>query len=332
MPSLRGVTVHVTNYRGEELAEWGVQRLRQKTGKGEKVSAHIQATTGAQFQVSIQPTIPFIDGDHCYSGSISESEDRSTSQQQLNKHRKGALSLSSPIRPSRDYNQVPDYAFLASLFIDGRTIPEHRLMVYLDESDRDFAHPWGKVSFKHRRVQERDGTTSEHAWVFKEKAIETRFDRLILSANPNNDEEVSEENTIVKAMEHSGVGSEDHPSAGKHKVGQIVVELRRVIVGVKRLDRNYRPKHQAGRDDDIEMAEVEPDITHATGFAYKSTLASSSLRVVDYDDYKPNEGVWATFQFFYRSAGKQPDLWETLIHRLVPFELLKGKAVTHQHH
>ncbi len=64
MPSLRGVTVHVTDHKGEELAEWGVQRLRQSTGKGEKVSAYIQSNTGIQFHVSLQPQIPFVDVDH----------------------------------------------------------------------------------------------------------------------------------------------------------------------------------------------------------------------------------------------------------------------------
>lgn len=70
MPSLRGVTIHVTDHKGKELAEWGVQRLRQSTVKGEKVSAYIQSTTGVQFQVSVQPRIPFVHVDH--PGSESE--------------------------------------------------------------------------------------------------------------------------------------------------------------------------------------------------------------------------------------------------------------------
>jgi len=61
MPSIRGITVHVTDHTGKDLAEWGVQRLRQSTGKGEKVSAYIQSTTGVNFNVSVQPRIPFVD-------------------------------------------------------------------------------------------------------------------------------------------------------------------------------------------------------------------------------------------------------------------------------
>ncbi len=63
MPSLRGITVHVTDHEGKELEEWGVHRLRQNTGKSEKVSAYIQSDTGVQFHVSVQPRIPFVDVD-----------------------------------------------------------------------------------------------------------------------------------------------------------------------------------------------------------------------------------------------------------------------------
>lgn len=64
MPSLRGVTVHVTDHKGKEFAEWGIQRQRQNTGEGEKVSAYIQSTTGVHFHVSLKPQIPFVDADH----------------------------------------------------------------------------------------------------------------------------------------------------------------------------------------------------------------------------------------------------------------------------
>lgn len=312
MPLLRGVTVQVTDHTGKGLAEWGVRHLRQSTGKIDKVSAYIQATTGAQFHVSVQPTNPFIDEKHCDPGSISESKDRFTKQQQRKGHSKGGLSLSSPTRPSRDFNQAPDYAFIASLFIDGRTIPERRNMVYLNESDGDFAHPDGKVLFKHRRVHEEDGTTTEHAWIFKEKAIETRFDRLMITTDHTKDE-ISDENVIIDAMQRSGVGSGDFPAAGRNKVGQIVVELRRVVVGEKKFERNYRSKHRAGQDDDIDMAEVESDVTHATGLVYRSTTARFPVSVVEYKDYEPNEGVWATFQLFYRSAGKLSDIAQALV-------------------
>lgn len=47
MPSLRGVTVYVTDKEGNNLPEWGVQHLRRHANgslKSEKVSAYIQST------------------------------------------------------------------------------------------------------------------------------------------------------------------------------------------------------------------------------------------------------------------------------------------------
>lgn len=58
MPSARGLTVHVTDRRGQNLPEFGVQHLRQRAN-GEKVSAYVQSITGLQFQVSVAPSIPF---------------------------------------------------------------------------------------------------------------------------------------------------------------------------------------------------------------------------------------------------------------------------------
>ena len=62
MPQIRGISVHVTDPLGDNLQEWGVQHLRKHT-KGERVSAYIQSTADASFQVSVQPELPFIDPD-----------------------------------------------------------------------------------------------------------------------------------------------------------------------------------------------------------------------------------------------------------------------------
>lgn len=228
------------------------------------------------------------------------SEDRSTEERK--KHGKANLALSSPLRGQEDYDKVPEYGFIASLFLDGRETPERKVIVYLDPADKDFARPDGKVFFKHRWVQSKDGTMTENAWVFKEKAIESVFDRLMIATSQARNEG-HDEDSIIEAMQFSGLGGEDDYGAEQSKVGQIVVELKRVILGDKKYDRHYRSKHQEGQDDDIDMAGMKPDVTHATGFAYRSTIAPSPLRVVDYWDYKPEEGCWATFQFFYRSAG-----------------------------
>ncbi|KAL8843318.1 MAG: hypothetical protein Q9170_000176 [Blastenia crenularia] len=57
MPQLRDVTVHVTDFAGNELQEWGAQTLR-----GNKVSTYIKSTPDMPFRVSVQPRIPYPNG------------------------------------------------------------------------------------------------------------------------------------------------------------------------------------------------------------------------------------------------------------------------------
>lgn len=66
MPECRGITVHVTDVHGQSLPEWGVQHINLKQ-QSRRVSAHIQSTTDAMFQISLQPRIPWFDQDHPYS-------------------------------------------------------------------------------------------------------------------------------------------------------------------------------------------------------------------------------------------------------------------------
>ena len=58
--------MHVTDANGQSLPEWGVQHISPKH-QGRRVSAHIQSTTDAIFQISLQPRIPWCDNDHPYS-------------------------------------------------------------------------------------------------------------------------------------------------------------------------------------------------------------------------------------------------------------------------
>ncbi len=238
-------------------------------------------------------------------------------------------------------HSAPDFAFLAVLYLDGRRKPERKIskscfrsffallrllfgssdvpktgrtiklylprdmltpnhqVVYTDPADKDFNSPDGKVLFKHRWVQSANGKMTEHAWVFKEKAIETVFDKLMIAGSQASIVD-QDDDALIKAMESSGLDARGGTES-EGKVGQIVVELQRVILGERRKEGNYRSHHQEGQDEDIDMEGVRRDITHATGFIRKNTLKPQPLRVVDYWPYKPNEGLYATFQFFYRS-------------------------------
>lgn len=143
---------------------------------------------------------------------------------------------------------------------------------------------------------------TEHAWVFKEKAIETVFDRLMINVN-HGQSEGRDVDAMIEAMQTSEIDGLGDSKNEKSRVGQIVVQIHRIVLGTKWLDRDYRPKHREGRDEDIDTEGLKPDVTHTTGFSRTGSFTSSPIRVVDYVSYKPGEGPWATFQFFYRSAG-----------------------------
>lgn len=133
----------------------------------------------------------------------------------------------------------------------------------MDPTDKDFSSPDGKVAFKHRWVQSADGRITEHAWVFKEKAIETVFDKMMI-AGTEASVGVRDDDALIKAMESSVLDTQ-RKTETESKVGQIVVELRRVALGEKRTEVNFRPRHQEGQEEDIDMEGAPQDITHATG-------------------------------------------------------------------
>lgn len=59
MPTLRDITVHVTDSNKVKLQEWGVQTLRGHN----KVSSYIKSETDMAFQIMIQPKMPYIASD-----------------------------------------------------------------------------------------------------------------------------------------------------------------------------------------------------------------------------------------------------------------------------
>ena len=99
--------------------------------------------------------------------------------------------------------------------------------------------------------------------MFKEKTIETVFDKLMIAETQVKGEE-QDEDALIKAMESSGFNDqrETHKAS---KVGQIVVELHRIVLGNKRLEADYRPHHREGQDEDVDMEGAPRDIIHATG-------------------------------------------------------------------
>ena len=196
---------------------------------------------------------------------------------------------------------VPPYAFLAALYLDGRMEPERRTIIFTDPDDPDYNRPAGKVLLKHRMVQLKNGSVIEHGWAFKEKAIELVFDKLNLKGHQDNSDEAALVNTLLSQL--SAVDKDQ----GNNRVGQILVEIRRVKVGHSYIDPRYRTRFKEGQDDDVDTNELQGDITHRTGFVRKGTIPrheAENPQIVEYRPWKSGEGVYASFSFFYRSRGK----------------------------
>ena len=210
-----------------------------------------------------------------------------------------------PVPTLRKAQIVPSYSFLASLYLDGRSMPEQQVIIYTDPTHEDFHAPDGKVILKHRRVQSEDGTMTEHAWLFKGKAIETAFNRLAIHSSHARIEG-QDEDAMIEAMKSTGFDQGGGLGDYESKVGQIVIELRRVVLGQRAYDPHYRSKHQEGQEEDTDMDVVDPKLAHATGLTYSKTIAPAPVLVVHWSEYKIGEGTWATFHYFYRSAGQYP--------------------------
>lgn len=136
-------------------------------------------------------------------------------------------------------------------------------MVYLSLDDEDFNYPDGKVVFRCRCVQGRDGRVKEQAWVFKDIGIETVFKRIALSDDSKDVEDP--EDFLVNAMNMSKFGDEQIKATHERdKVGQIVVELKRITLGRKYDEPDYRVRHYEGDKDDVDMEGVNQDVVHKT--------------------------------------------------------------------
>ncbi len=250
---------------------------------------------------------PLSDNNHCRPSSS-----RRTSSGKQHKHNKSEpkdrnVSSTSSFA-SRDFKRTPapNFHFLASLYLDGRSRPERRVIVYLDPDDDDFNQPHGRVQFKSRWVEGRDGRLQEHCWLFKDVGIETVFDKMLISGKRGASDTVymREEDDLIAAMNCTDIQGEGVDKEQKAKAGQIVVTLERVKLGEKWEDPKYRPSYKEGESVDVDMEGAKKDVSHTTGFGQARPVGSNAVRVVAYTPYNENERAYATFQFFYRSEEK----------------------------
>ena len=143
---------------------------------------------------------------------------------------------------------------------------------------------------------------------------------MVLRANDNSLEK--DEDDLVDAFNRTGVClEEDLKREESKKIGQIEVTIMRITIGRKSIDGKYRPKHQEGEDDDIDMERINPELSHTTAsvhqepglpfnplticsFSQIGPLTSRRIPVVNYTAYKDDENPFAIFKFFYRSQGE----------------------------
>lgn len=99
--------------------------------------------------------------------------------------------------------------------------------------------------------------------MFKDIGIETVFNKIALRDTPEDLEHP--EDALVDAFNTSNLG-DGHLDAAEErgKVGQIVVELKRVRLGKKYSELGHRAKHYEGDKDDVDMEEVGQEVAHKT--------------------------------------------------------------------
>ena len=204
---------------------------------------------------------------------------------------------------------------MASFYLDGRRQPERRAVAYLNPRSSDYALD-GKVYIKHRLMRTKESNIEEHDWIFREKPIESAFDELVLESNNT----VTDGEILTKALESSQLKDAE---GDETKTGQILIELRRVIIGEKYMTHQFEPEIDE-KSPDARMKDVEGDLAHTTGFEHRRSLPQSKpFQVVEYSPWKFNEGVWASFLFFYRSRGKSSSAFSCNQRLMLPPEQLK---------
>ncbi|MCJ1404381.1 hypothetical protein MMC11_007606 [Xylographa trunciseda] len=198
----------------------------------------------------------------------------------------------------------PPFDLLASLYLDGRKKPEHRVIIHLDP-DNEYFESSGCSEINSRWVQDKDGNINEQSWIFQDVGIETLFDKMLI-AGDSNITPVAEGNEaeLVDAFHTIYLNGDGDSGRGeKSMVGQILVTIDRIKLGKTWISTKYRAKHKEHKTEEVDMTYAGKDITHTTGFTHKKLLyeRSEGIYVTNYSEFNCDEDSFATFQFFYRS-------------------------------
>lgn len=154
-----------------------------------------------------------------------------------------------------------------SLFLDGRQKADRQAIVYLDPLNEDFTSPHGKVKLQSRWVEGTDGNLQEIMWVFKDVGIETAFDQMLID-NGRDDtiHKEQDEEAMIAAMNVNALVAEAGLRRDEESgVGQIVVVIRRIIIGKRWVQNSWKAPLKEGETNDVPMGGVVKDVSHTTG-------------------------------------------------------------------
>jgi len=166
----------------------------------------------------------------------------------------GSLSPGSPAPKAK-------WHLLASLYLDGRKVPERQTMICLDRNHEEFKRDTdGEITMRSRWVKNRDGTISSMAWVFADVGVETMLDKLLISA-ADAAANTNDEDDIASALETVGLDQREEEQA-KPQMGQIVVKFERVTVNQSYEDAEYKGGRYDDEFDDVGSNKLEKDVTH----------------------------------------------------------------------
>ncbi|KAK3064365.1 hypothetical protein LTS18_007795 [Coniosporium uncinatum] len=164
---------------------------------------------------------------------------------------------SSPAAPA----PKAKWHLLASLYLDGRKVPERQTMIYLDRSHEEFKLDTdGEITMRSRWVKNRDGTISSMAWVFADVGVETMLDKLFISA-ADAAANTNDEDDIASALETAALDQREEEQA-KPQMGQIVVVFERVTVTQTFEDEEYTGGRYDDEFDDASGKKLDKDVTH----------------------------------------------------------------------
>ncbi|KAK4952867.1 hypothetical protein LTR66_013718 [Elasticomyces elasticus] len=286
MPTLRNLTVNVTDAHHRPLPEWGVQHF----GGAGLSTCYVQSETDQTFCVTVEARIPFEGFDGGGDAQLKEDPDGGDRVSQVKRCERETETENLAVR-------VPPYHMAATLYLDGRKQPEKCMVVDLGPNHNDNK---SRVVFTHRRQEGADGTLRKCTWYFRDVGVETLLDKLLI--NQDDDESQSfvrrdgeDASETTRARLEDGLENKEEVV----KLGQIEIVCERVTFGHKHLDTNFEAAHS---EDKIEIdIDAASRVSHTAGIN-NGRPGSRKVKVATCHPYDPKEPPYATFRFYYRSA------------------------------